>query len=206
MPESRRLSSYLPIALLLLTSTSCGEGSSPQLPDTAPFPYFDETLYFREGTVDARIEQSASHGVVSPRRGERFTRTTNAYARLLPDAPQAGDMYVRYFIDLGRHTTGKDLYGSYWIGFSSYAHGSPHTAIGDGYVMYCPPLHMQVSSYGCAVLLRSLPLAAFQFTETPTTSAAALAIVKRAEAFLTRARGSSRQRTTVAWPPSPYMA
>ncbi|MBB5714166.1 hypothetical protein FHS94_000989 [Sphingomonas aerophila] len=161
------------------------------MPDSAPFRYFDETLYFQEGTVDARIEQSASRADLSFRKGESSTGWTNAYARLLLDAPQAGSK-VSYFIDLGRHTTGKSLYGSYWIGFSSYPRDSRRIAIGNRYVMYCSPPSMR--SHGCAVLLRSLPLAALQFTETPTTSAEALAIVMKAEGFLTRAK-DGRKRT-----------
>ena len=188
-----RLWSLLAILWVPLTTTSCGGGSSSQLPDTAPFPYFNETLYFPEGTVDARTEQSAFHGVVSEKQGGRFSGSTNGYARLLPDAPQTGDANFRYFVELGRHTTGSNLYGSYWIGFS-YPPGSPRTAIGDGYVMYCPPSQMQVRSAGCAVLLRSLPLAALQFVERPATSILALAIVNEAEGYLTRAKGSFRRK------------
>jgi hypothetical protein len=56
--------------------------------------------------------------------------------------------------------------------------------------MFCPPPRLELPAFNCAVLLRTLPLAAIQFKDRPSTVAEARAMVAQAEGFLTDAKES----------------
>jgi hypothetical protein len=143
------------------------------VPDDAPFPYHGDVLHFPKGTVSARIEQGDGPG---------------PWARLIPDAPvSGGSLMQRYKIDLGRASTGTDDATGIWLG-NQYSSDALRTDLGDGYTLYCQPPERQVPAFDCAVLLRSLPLAAMEFRDRPASSSEARALVDDAEAFLTKAR------------------
>lgn len=171
-----RMLAYLGPAIacmLALAVTGCGK-QAPRVLDTAPFHYYGLTLFFPKGTVEARAEES-----------ER----TSTYARLVPDRPKSGNSVdARYNIDLGRWSTGKNTGYGYRLGFQIYPHNSIKTDIGDNYTMICPPPAGSIPAFNCAVLLRSVPLAAIQFNAVPLLPEAARVMVAHAETYLMRAK------------------
>ena len=167
--------------LLSLAATGC-EAPAPRLPDTAPFQYNGTTLYFPKGTVEVRIEEGAK---------------TRAYARLVPDRPKSGSSVdARYYIDLGRGSTGESFGGGYWLGFHQYASNSVQTKIDKNYTMFCPAPDGLRLFFQCAVLLRSVPAAAIQFKNAPLSPEAAQSMVTDAELYLTRARAKKANNRT----------
>jgi hypothetical protein len=153
------------VALIgLMLFAACGAVEDPALPDTAPFHYNGQVLSFPAGTVDGRIEEGA---------GEQ-----GSWARLMPDRPTSrGAASERFYIDIGRNDTDEQSVDGYRLGGARFPLGSSRVAIGDKYVMLCPPPGMQDYAFRCAVLLRSLPRAAILFRNEPPSLHAARVMV-----------------------------
>lgn len=148
-----------------------------RLPDTAPLKYYGLTLKFPEKTVDSRMEHGEGLG---------------PWVRLIPDAPASREpVKARYYIELGRTSTGKNGSSGFGLGDNFYPSGSPRTDLGDGYVMYCQTEVRSTPAFNCAVLLRSLPFAAIELRDQPQSADEARPLVDDAEAFLQRSKNAN---------------
>jgi hypothetical protein len=169
------------VALFLLV-IGCGElNRDPRQGFTAPFKYHGETLRFPKGSIDARFDEEVGRG---------------PWARLFPDAASS-DQYdgASYYIDLGRPYTGKRRVEGYHLGYALYSVDAPQTDLGNGYILFCQPPNSETPAFNCAVLLRSLPFAAIQFRDRPSSADRARALVEHAEAFLLSAKERGRSQT-----------
>jgi hypothetical protein len=169
------------VALFLLV-IGCGDLSrDPRQGFTAPFKYHGETLRFTKGSVDSRFDEGVGLG---------------PWARLYPDAVNS-DQYdgAPYYIDLGRSDTGKRGVEGYHLGYDLYSSDALQTDLGNGYIMFCQPPNSETPAFNCAVLLRSLPFAAIQFRDRPSSADRARALVEHAEVFLLSAKERGRSQT-----------